>query len=218
MSDSIETRRAARLLVLGATGGTGLEIVRRALEHGHSVTALVRSPERLAEFHGRIEVERGDLLDRADLAHAISGHDAVVSAFGPRVPISPADAHLLQQFAQALVPAMLDARVRRVVVESVAFLFRDSIVPPAYLLGRLLFPGVVADAAAMEQIVSKSALDWTLVRPPQLTDKPFTGSYRMREGRLPHFGFSISRADVADYMIRAVEQHLASRQVVGICN
>jgi putative NADH-flavin reductase len=204
-----------KLLVLGATGGTGLQIVRRAL---HAVTALVRSPERLMEFQGRIAIEHGDLLDRHDLARAIAGHDAVISAFGPRVPISAADAHLLERFAAVLVPALRQSGVRRVVVESVAFLFRDSIVPPAYLLGRLLFPGVVADAAAMERIFAESDLDWTMVRPPQLTDNPFTGRYRMREGHLPHFGFKISRADVADFMVKAVEEHLSSCRIVGICN
>jgi putative NADH-flavin reductase len=161
-------------------------------------------------------VKRGDLLDTSDLAAAIAGHDAVISGFGPRIPLASADAHLLEQFARALVPAMLQAGVRRLVVESVAFLFRDSMMPPAYLLGRLLFPGIVADAAAMEQIFRESDLDWTLVRPPELKDKPYTGTYRVREGHLPHFGFSISRADVADFMIRAVEKHLSSRGIVGI--
>jgi putative NADH-flavin reductase len=213
-----ETPVARKLVVLGATGGTGLEIVRQALDRGHSVTALVRSPERLGRFREHVAVKRGDLLDTNDLADAIAGHDAVVSGFGPRLPVSAADAHLLEQFARALVPAMHHAGVRRVVVESVAFLFRDSIVPPAYLLGRLLFPGIVADAAAMEKIFLESDLDWTLVRPPELKDKPYTGKYRVREGHLPRFGFSISRADVADFMIGAVESHISSRKIVGICN
>jgi hypothetical protein len=62
------------------------------------------------------------------------------------------------------------------------------------LRARLLFPGVVADTSAMERIFRDSELDWTMVRPPQLTDKPYTGRYRVREGRLPRFGFKISRA------------------------
>jgi len=91
-----------------------------------------------------------------------------LSGFGPRVPVSKADANLLQQFAVALTSAMVNARVRLVVVESVAFLFRNSIVPPAYLLGRLLFPRTVADASAMERVFGKSELDWTMVRPRNL--------------------------------------------------
>ncbi len=128
-----------KLVVLGATGGTGLEIVRRGIQQGQSVTAFVRSPERLKPFRDKITIKQGDLLNSAELEKVIRGHDAVVSGFGPRVPISKADANLLQQFAIALTRAMPHAGVRRVVVESVAFLFKDSIVPPAYLLGSLFF-------------------------------------------------------------------------------
>jgi len=211
-------RGALKLVVLGATGGTGLEIVRKAIEGGHSVTALVRSPERLKPFQDRITVTQGDLLNSVELERVIQGHDAVVSGFGPRIPVSKADAHLLQQFAVALTSAMLRTKVRRVVVESVAFLFKDSIIPPAYLLGRMLFPGIVADSAAMEGVLEKSGLDWTIVRPPELTDKPYTGNYRVREGHLPRFGFTISRADVADFMIKAVEDPSSIRKIVGISN
>ena len=207
-----------KFVVLGATGGTGLEIVRQAAERGHSVTALVRSPHRLKRFEDRITVKQGDLLNSAELQQVIHGHDAVLSGFGPRVPVSKADANLLHRFALALTKAMPRAGVRRVIVESVSFLFKNAIIPPVYVLGRLFFPGMVADASAMERVFAASELDWTMVRPPQLTDSPYTGEYRVREGRLPAFGFKISRADVADYMIRAAESRLAIRKVVGLCN
>jgi putative NADH-flavin reductase len=213
-----KTHDRMKLVVLGATGGTGLELVRQAIDHGHSVTALVRTPDRLRTFRDRIAIKQGDLLNRTELERAISGHDAVLSGFGPRVPVSKADAHLLEQFAVALTGAMAQTGVRRAVVESVAFLFKDSIMPPAYLLGRLLFPRTVADASAMERVFAESGLDWTMVRPPELTDKPYTGKYRVREGHLPRFGFKISRADVADYMIKATENHSTIREVVGVCN
>jgi putative NADH-flavin reductase len=207
-----------KLVVLGATGSTGLEIVRQSVERDHSVTAFVRSPERLKMFRDRITIKQGDLLNSAELENVIQGHDAVVSGFGPRVPISKADAKLLQQFAVALTRAMRRTAVRRVVVESVAFLFRDSIVPPAYLLGRLFFAGIVADSSAMERVFRESELDWTLVRPPQLSDKPYTGKYRVREGHLPPFGFAISRADVADFMVKASEDRSWIHKIVGVCN
>jgi len=206
------------LVVLGATGSTGLEIVRQAIEYGHSVTAFVRSPERLKPFRDRISVKQGDLLDAAELEPVIKGHDAVLSAFGPRVPIAKGDANLLRQFAVALTTAMPRAGVRRVVLESVAFLFKDAIIPPAYLLGRLFFPGVVADASGMEKVLEKSGLDWTIARPPKLTPKPYTGKYRVREGHLPAFGFSISYADVADFMIKAVQNRSLIGKVVGVCS
>jgi putative NADH-flavin reductase len=207
-----------KLVVMGATGGTGLEIVRQALERGHSVTALVRSPERLKQFGDRISLKQGDLLNATDLEQVLKGQDAVLSGFGPRLPVSKADAHLLQQFGAALTTAMLHTGVKRAVVESVAFLFKDSFIPPAYIVGKLLFPGIVADAAAMEKLFENSGLDWTMVRPPELTDKPHTGKYRAREGHLPRFGFKISRADVADFMVKAAENHSAIRKVVGVSN
>ncbi len=207
-----------KFVVLGATGGTGIEIVRQAIDQGHSVTAFVRSPERLKPFGNRITVKQGDLLNSAELAKAISGHDAILSGFGPRVPIAKDDASLLRNFATALTTAMHHANVRRAVIVSTAFLFKDSILPPTYLFGRLFFPGVVIDAAAMEQLVMQSGLDWTIVRPPQLTDKPFTGKYRVRTGHLPRFGFNISRADVAHSFLKTVEDPASIRKIVGVSN
>jgi putative NADH-flavin reductase len=209
-----------RLVVLGATGGTGLEIVRRAVDQGHSVTAFVRSVERLAPFLDRITVRQGDLLNSDELAQAIRDHEAVLSGFGPRLPISKTDEDILHRFALTLTSAMRQTGVRRVVVESTAFLFKDSVVPPTYLFGRLFFSRVVVDASAMEQVLRKSEadIDWTIVRPPKLTDNPYTGRYRVREGHLPRFGFNISRADVADCFIKAMENPATIGKVLGASN
>ena len=211
-------QRPLLLVVLGATGGTGRELVKQALARGHFVTAFVRSPHRLKEFQDRITVRQGDLLNSVSLEQVIQGHDAVLSGFGPRVPVSKADANLLERFARALVTAMPAAGVQRVVVESVAFLFKNSVFPPAYLLGRLFFPRAVADASAMERIFADTDLDWTMVRPPELTDRPYTGKYRVREGHLPRCGLKISRADVADLIIKLAENRASIRKVVGIAN
>jgi putative NADH-flavin reductase len=207
-----------KLVVLGATGGTGLEIIRRAIDHGHTVTAFARAPEKLNAFRDRIRVQQGDLLSAAQLARVIQGHDAVLSGFGARAPVSKADADILERFALELTGAMRQAGVRRVVAESVAFLFKDSIIPPAYVFGRLFFPGIVADASAMEEVFEQSGLEWTIARPPRLTDKPYTGKYRVREGHLPIFGFTVSRADVADFMIHAVENRESIGKIVGLSN
>jgi putative NADH-flavin reductase len=217
-SERLEPQQRLKLVVLGATGGTGLELVRQAVERGHAVTAFVRSPERLVQFRGQIKVIQGDLLNSDRLQQVIQDHDVVLSGLGPRVPISAADSNLLERFALALTTTMPRAGVRRVIVASVAFLFKDSVFPPAYLLGRLFFPGIVADASAMERIFANTALDWTVVRPPQLTDKPYTGKYRVREDHLPRFGVNVSRADVADLMIKLAETGASIRKVVGIAN
>ena len=193
-----------------------MEIVRQAVERGHAVTALVRAAARLAPF-GRMTTIEGNPLDSETLRRTLSGQDAVLSAFGPRVPIAKSDAHLLRDFGTALTDAMKKTDVRRGIVVSTAFLFKDAVLPPAYLFGRLLFPGVVTDATEMEEILRTSGLDLTIVRPPQLTDKPYTGRYRVRAGHLPFCGFKIARADVADFIIRIVESGGFAHTVVGVC-
>jgi putative NADH-flavin reductase len=205
-----------KLLVLGATGGVGIELVRQSIERGHSVTAFVRKPEPLKPFTGRLAVATGNLLDAAELAQVIRGHDAVLSAFGPRIPIAPSDAHLLRDFAASLTSAMHQATVPRGIIVSTAFLFKDAIFPPTHLFGRLFFPGVVKDAADMESILRSSGLDLLVVRPPELKDKPHTGKYRVREDHLPRFGFSIPRADVADFMVHTAERGDYRNSVVGV--
>src|SRR5262245_15841344 len=117
-----------KLVVLGATGGTGLEIVRQAGEHGHAVTAFVRSPERLGAFRDRIAVIQGDPMNTAELEPALRDQDAVLSGFGPRQPSSKADIHLMRDFAVALTTAMLHAGTQRLVLVSVAFLFKNSLI------------------------------------------------------------------------------------------
>lgn len=207
-----------KLIVLGATGGIGVELVRQAMERGHAVTAFVRSPDALRKFGKQLAVIRGNALSSPELQKALEGQDAVLSGFGPRIPVAKADATLLQRFAAGVTEAMRGAGVRRVSIVSTAFLFKDSIIPPTYLFGRLFFRGVVRDADEMEGIFRRSELDWTLVRPPRLTDKPPTGKYRICEGHLPGFGFTISRADVADFMLRGVENRTQVGRVMGLCN
>jgi putative NADH-flavin reductase len=207
-----------KLLVLGATGGIGQEIVRQAAERNHQVTAFVRSPEGLKSIGARFEVIQGDPLSSGELARAIEDQDAILSGFGPRVPIAKTDSTLLHRFGVALSEAMRKVGIRRAIIVSTAFLFKDAIIPPTNLVGRLFFPNMVADASEMESFFQKSGLDWTLVRPPRLTNQPRRNRYRVREGHLPGFGFTISRADVAAFMIKAAENRAFVQQVVGISN
>lgn len=207
-----------RVLVLGATGGTGKEIVRQAIDKKHEVTVMVRSPERLGDLRDVVTVKQGNLLDVAELASALKGQEAVLSAFGPRVPIARNEEHLLEEFAVALTSAMRQTRVKRILLESSAFLFKGAIFPPTYLLGKLLFSSVVKDATAMEQRFRQSGLDWTFLRPPQLTDGALSRKYRVRMGKLPVAGFSISRADVADCFLSSLMDDSTIKDVVGLSN
>jgi putative NADH-flavin reductase len=152
--------------------------VRQSLDRGHTVTALVRSPERLAHFVTRLNAVPGDFLNPGELSRALTGQDAVLSGFGPRLPLRSEDRDLLERFAGTLTRAISASTCRRAVIVSTAFLFNDAPFPPAHLLGRLFFRSVVNDASAMEASVQSSPLDWVFVRPPRLTDKPLTEKYR----------------------------------------
>lgn len=181
-------------------------------------TKYRRSYEMMRDFDGQVSITVGDPLDQIQLRDGLQGQDAVLSGLGPRVPIAKYDAHLLRDFATSLTAAMEEAAVRRLVIISSALLFKDSIIPPTYLLGRLMFPAVVKDTIDLESTVKKSDTDWTIVRPPQLTDNSHTGKYRERIGHLPFMGFTISRADVADYFLKALHLPPVIHKIVGISN
>jgi putative NADH-flavin reductase len=201
-----------RLFILGATGGIGRQLVDQALAQGHRVTAFVRSPEGIGRADERLTIVGGDPLDAEQLRRAIPDHDVALSAIGPRGRTEHA---VHRDLARSLVPAMESAAARRLAVVSSAFLFSDAAVPA--LVGRLFFHDVVKDAAEMERMIVASSLEWTIVRPPRLTDGSRTGHYRIKDSHLPGGGFRVSRADVAHFMLGEVQANRHLRKVVGVC-
>ncbi len=201
-----------KFLILGATGGTGLRLIDAAIRRGHEVTALVRSPQKLANADRRLQVLAGDPLNVDHLIPALSGKDAVLSAFGPQTLRSTP---VWQKFATSLVEAMTAGEVRRLLLVSVALLFRN-IGFAGYIVSHTLLRNIRAGAGRMEGIVESADLDWTIVRPPRLTNGRGTGSYRVEDGRLPSRGFVISRADLAEFMLSEVEQNEHVRRIVGV--
>jgi putative NADH-flavin reductase len=203
-----------KLFILGATGGIGQHLLHIALERGHQVTAYVRSPQKIGSTHERLQVVQGDVFNPDQLARSMAGHDAVLSSFGP---LTVRSSTLRREFGRALAAAMRKSGVHRTEIVSAAFLFRDLSV-----LGRILkatlFRQMVPDMAGMEAEVCQSDLDWSIVRPPRLTNGPARHSYRIADGNLPNGGFLISRADVAHFMIGEAENPTHVRKVVGVAN
>ncbi|WP_129669629.1 NAD(P)-dependent oxidoreductase [Phytoactinopolyspora endophytica] len=207
-----------RLAVFGASGRTGRHVVQQALSRGHAVTALVRDPTKLEDLrHEQVTVIQTDIMDAAGLAPHLSGHDAVVSALGP--PES-GPTSVCTDGTHAIVHAMQDAAVRRVVTVSMAAAhtagdgpFTRFVVKP--MLGRLL-RHAVADALGMEKALAQSGLDYTTVRPPMLTDKPLSGSYRTRTDLNVARGYRIPRADVAHAVLEAVENPVTAGTAVAV--
>ena len=211
-----------RLLILGATGRTGRELVDQGLARGHAVTAFVRSPQKMDRRHDQLVVVEGDPRDDVQLRAALRGHDAVLSALGgpdkPRLlgasPNGSGPTTICGDSAHSTVRAMQETGVQRLIVVSVAFLFSDFL--PGPIVGNLFFRNVVRDAREMESAVSKSGLEWTIVRPPQLTTGARTERYRVENGHLPRWGFSISRADLAHFILEEVEHQQHVRSIVGV--
>jgi putative NADH-flavin reductase len=199
-NDSAKT--STKLLVLGATGGTGRLIVSQALTRGHEVTALVRSLEKAGDLKGATVVV-GDVREEKALLEALRGQDAVISALG--TPASPfREVRLLSTATRALVSAMKAEHVSRLVCIT-GIGAGDSAGHGGYLFDKVIFPlllkKVYADKNRQEAIVRDSGLDWILVRPSVLNDKPSSGSVRALTDLSDFHGGSISRQDVATFVL-----------------
>jgi putative NADH-flavin reductase len=205
MSNSVIDSTSPKILVLGATGGTGRLIVRQALALGYDVTALVRSTAKASELKGATLVV-GDARDEQALRDAVRGKDAVISALG--TPASPfRKVTLLSTATRALVHAMRAERVSRLVCIT-GIGAGDSAGHAGFFLDHVIFPlllrKVYADKDRQEAIVRDSGLDWILVRPSILSDKPGSGAVRALTDLTGFHGGTISRSDVASFVLDQV--------------
>lgn len=208
-----------RLTVFGATGGTGRQLVRQALEAHDEVTAVVRDPGRLDVRHERLTVVTADVTEPESLRPVVTGRDAVLSALG--APNNRA-AGIASRATRAIVRALDEEAVTRFLAVSAAplgpvpegeSLFYHRIVEP---LVRHAFRDVYADLAVMEDIIRATALEWTVVRPPRLTDGPRTNRHRRQIGGNVARSHQISRADLAHAMLGMREEPATVRQTVGV--
>ena len=203
-----------KILVLGATGGTGRGIVSQALERGHIVTALVRSPEKISARHENLIVKKGNVTSESDLSQNLEGQDAVLSALGP-VDLKPNS--ILRDSALALMEAMKANGIKRILLVSVSTLFPKGLPggPLLYII-RYVLRNTIQGAKEMEEIVRASDLDWTIVRPPRLTDQN-NFEYRVRVNAFPENGRgTLARKAVAKFMLDALEQKEHVGEIVGI--
>jgi putative NADH-flavin reductase len=207
-----------RFAVLGATGLTGMEIVKQALAGGYEITAVVRNPAKLEEFQSKVRVVQGVATDPKVVDEAVSGSDAVLCALG-HAKGSPPD--LLSRSATNILAAMRAHGVKRLVVLTNIAVKDNGDKPKLYhqFLRFLLKLGksrMCKDTIEEARIISETGLEWTLVRAIILSNGPLTEKYRVSE--LDHSaGGRISRADVASFMIKcAVEsKYLRARPVIS---
>jgi putative NADH-flavin reductase len=205
-----------KLLVLGATGGTGQQVVTQAISGGHDVTELVRSPERLTRTEPLRMVKGSVTEDESALTGAVEGQDVVISALG--VGNSLKSRGLIARSVPAIVRAMEGQGVRRLIFTSaygVGATRRDVPLLPRILI-RLLLRDLYADKEAGEEALRRSSLEWTLVYPVTLANGPLTRQYRVGE-RLALRGVPrVSRADVADFLLTQIDDRTYVRKDVLI--
>ncbi len=204
-----------RLAIFGPTGGTGRRLVERAIAEGHEVTAFVRNPSRMRARHRRLKIVVGDASDVAKVRAAVAGNEVVISVLGTRRPSNPlhprrpGDPHGPVSAGSAnIIAAMKEHGLRRFVCQTawgVGESKQDPDLAGAFFM-KVLVPPLLRDEYAekeeQEKLLRESGLDWTIVRPMILTNGPWTNDYRvgldLKPGRRPF----ISRADVADFLMK----------------
>lgn len=207
-----------RLLIVGATGGTGRELVRQALERGHDVTAFARNPSRVDMTHERLVIVRGDVLDISSVEAAVRGQDAVLCALGHKRWLYPT--RILSEGTRNLIRAMEKESVPRLVCETslgIGDSFGRMGLYYTLFVGVFILPFYFYDKFRQERLIRESALDWVIVRPGTLTNGKKRGVYRHG----PKVGnwlwtVRISRADVADFMLNQVTSDAYLRQSPGV--
>jgi putative NADH-flavin reductase len=202
-----------KLTVFGATGATGRQVLTQALAAGHQVTAVARRPEALEELP--LRTVRAELADPLD--EAVAGADAVLSALGG--PAGRAPTTVYSAGVTAITAAMGRAGVRRIVAVSAV-----PVAPPTttmerrvvYPLLHRFFGGCYRDMAVMEELLAAGDRDWTVFRPPRLTDKPGTGRYRTAVDEVLPGAATLPRADLAAAMLAAVQDDALTGHIVTI--
>jgi putative NADH-flavin reductase len=191
-----------KLIVFGANRGVGRHVVAKALADGHEVTAAVRSPQRMDLKHDRLDVVQCDVTDAAKVKAVMAGHDAAIATIGEN---SRGPTALYSTAAKTIVGAMAERGVRRLV-----FLSNFGVLDERgrgarqaallFMVKRMIRHTLDDHRRALDALLA-SQVDWTAVRAMPLTNGPATGEYRVTADDLPPHGSSISRADVADFMV-----------------
>ena len=208
-----------KVVIFGAAGQTGRLLIERAGANGHVVAAFVRHPTRVNIPDRSVRVVEGDVLDSAAVDRAVAGQEGVLVALGTATRGAP---RVLPQGIRHILDAMEKHGMRRIIVLSAAGALHEpagSIVGSlGLMMARAFLPGVYREHRAMLEELRTRNLDWIAVRPVILTNRPWTGRYRVVTTGIPRGGYRISRADVADFMIRQLTSDEFLRKMPAIAN
>lgn len=195
-----------KILIIGASRGIGRQLLDQALAAGHAVTAIARTPGKLALRHERLRVVKGDILDPASVAQAVEGRDAVCCTIGVKAPWDQPG--LFSRGTKNLLEAMKRSGVRRLVCVT-GIGAGDSKGHGGFLYDRILRPflfgPIYPDKDRQEALIRASDAEWTIVRPGFLTNGPLTAKYRVVTDLAGVTAGWISRADVAHFLLHELE-------------
>jgi putative NADH-flavin reductase len=208
-----------RITIFGATGRTGRHLVEQALEAGHEVVALARTPSKLSIDNHRLSIVQGDIQDAKAVEEVVAGADAVISVLGP---MSNEPVYEVSRGMENILVGMENQGVSRL-VQSIGAAVGDPSDQPKILdraikaLLKLMSRYVYEDMVRVNDQIRASDLDWTLVRVPMLTDDPLGGDLRV--GNLGQgLGPRVSRSDLAAFMLRQVDNDTYRHQAPVISN
>jgi len=207
-----------KILILGSTGRTGQELVKQSLDQNHDVTALARDPDKLNLKHERLTVIKGNVLDRNLVMKIAEEKDGVLSALGTGKSLNSED--LISNTLDILIPAMNEKNVKRLIFLSafgVGKTFEQASLIQKIAF-RLFLKNIYADKSKGDEKVMNSNLDWTLVFPVLLTDKPASVKYKVGENLSMKGMPKISRADVAHFMVRQLTDNTYLRKCPIVTN
>lgn len=206
-----------KLVIIGGTGKTGKELLKQGLEAGHSITALVRNPKKVRIHHPNLEIQQGNVLNTADLEGIFEGKDAVLSALGHKRFLGPTK--ILSTGTTNILQAMKTAKVSRFIcITSMGIndnRFRLGLYYTLFVIPFIVF-FYFRDKALQERLIMESSASWTIVRPGQLTNGKKRTKYR--QGKLGSYLLTkmISRASVADFMLKQLDSTIYLRKTVCI--
>jgi putative NADH-flavin reductase len=206
-----------KLLVLGATGGTGQHVVAQALEQGHEVTAFVRDPAKLQTRHERLHVTVGAMDENGGaLEQTMKGQDALISVLG-RGQALKSD-HLIERSVPRMLAAMQSAGIVRLVFTSAIGVGDAFSEAPLFskVVIRVLLKDIYPDKLIGENLIRKSDRDWTIVQPAGLTNGPLTRRYRAGEHLIHRSFATVSRADLASFLLSQIEDRTYVRKIVRL--
>jgi uncharacterized protein YbjT (DUF2867 family) len=212
-------REPSRILIVGATGGTGRQLLTQALARGYTVTALVRDPSKLQLDHPKLVVVQGNVLDAGSVEEAVRDQDAVLCALGHKRFLPPT--HILSEGTRNILRAMETHGVRRLVCET-SLGIGDSAgrmgLSYTFFVIPLILPFYFWDKTRQERLIAGSEVEWLIVRPGVLTNREGRGRYRHGRG-VGSFLLTvrISRADVADFMLEQLVSDTYLRTATGVC-